>query len=135
MGENILPYVQSVRQKDLRNSSSVVASTETQRILVRDTYSSCLYNPDGKPVCWMFAHMSGETFDAYTDPHYRGRHLIVPTDMYIEHQAQKFGQPHSHKMAHTGNKSALSALRIHHKALPLLITYFHYLPPDDGEER
>ena len=133
--ENVLPNVQNVRHRDPRKSYSTVASAETQKILVRESYSSCLYNPDDKPVCWIFAHMSGETFDAYTDPHYRGRNLIFPTDMYIEHQAQKFGQPHSHKLVHTNNKSSRSALRIHYKALPQLITYFHYLPLDYREER
>ena len=129
--ENVLPYVQSVRQKDPRKSYSAVASAETQKILLRDVYSACLYNPDGKPVCWIFAHLSGETFDTYTVPEYRRRKLFSPTAMYLEHQAQKFGQPHSHSLVSVDNKSVQSAAKMHHKALPQLITYFHYLPPGE----
>ena len=131
LGENFLPYVQSVRQKDPRKSYSTAASAETQRILLRDAYSACLYNPDGKPVCWMLAHLSGEIFDTYTVPEYRGRKLISPTGMYMEHQARKFGQPHSYSLMSVDNKSMLSAAQMHYKALPQLITYFHYLPTGD----
>ena len=135
LGEKFLPYVKQVRQKDFRKSYSTVASVESQRILLRDVYSASLYNPDGKPVCWIFAHMSGEAFDAYTDPQYRRRKLFDPTFMYLEHQAQKFGQPHSHSLVSVDNKSSLSAVNTHHEALPQLMTYFHYLPPGDVKRR
>ena len=51
-------------------------SLETIQHLIQKSVTTCMYNPDGKPISWILLHHSGAGQCAYTIPEYRGKLLI-----------------------------------------------------------
>ena len=103
-------------------------SDEAQEILLRHGFSGCLYNEDDKPVCWGFCDLCGELLDGFTDPAYRGQGFTKPVNVYMEQEAQKHGQPHTHRLIATDNIVSQVAMKSFLEPLPQIIITFDYVP-------
>ena len=103
-------------------------SDKTQEILLRKSFTACLYNTDDKPVTWAFFDLSGELVDGFTDPVYRGRGFSKIMNIFMEQEGHRLGQPHIHRLIATDNMAAQLAMKSFLKPLPQIMLTFDYVP-------
>ena len=122
-----LSYIRNILKQDTTIHSGDL-SDESQEILLKESFTGCLYNVDGKPISWGFADLSGEILDGFTDPVFRGQRFGKIVNMHMEQEAHRFGQPHVHRLVATDNMAAQLATKSYLKPLPQIIISFHYVP-------
>ena len=125
----LLPFIIEIQNKFPNDKRRSCPSAETQEMLVKNCFNSCCFDPNGNPVAWLFAHLTGETFDGFVLPDHRGKNLYIPMCVYAYQQAEQSGQSHGHGLLPVANDTIRSVFKGTISNLSQIITTFDYLKP------